>query len=97
MIIGVDRLDYTKGIPHRLEAFARMLDQHRDMHGRVSFVQISNPSRARVPEYIREREAVERLAGRINGRMRTVDGSRSDTSTGALARTVSRLSIATRT
>ena len=68
MIIGVDRLDYTKGIPHRLEAFARMLDQHRDMHGRVSFVQISNPSRTRVPEYVREREAVERLVGRINGR-----------------------------
>ena len=68
MIIGVDRLDYTKGIPHRLQAFARMLDQHRDLHGRVTFVQISNPSRTRVPEYIREREAVERLVGRINGR-----------------------------
>ena len=67
MIIGVDRLDYTKGIPHRLEAFARMLEQHRDLHGRVTFVQISNPSRTRVPEYAREREAVERLAGRING------------------------------
>ena len=38
------------------------------MHGRVTFVQISNPSRTRVPEYIREREAVERLVGRINGR-----------------------------
>ena len=68
VIIGVDRLDYTKGIPHRLQAFSRMLDQHRHLHGSVTFVQISNPSRARVPEYVREREAVERLVGEINGR-----------------------------
>ena len=68
VIIGVDRLDYTKGIPHRLQAYSRMLEQHSDLHGKVSFVQISNPSRARVPEYIRERETVERLAGEINGR-----------------------------
>ena len=68
VIIGVDRLDYTKGIPHRLQAFSRMLDQHRHLHGKVAFVQISNPSRARLPEYVREREAVERLVGEINGR-----------------------------
>ncbi len=68
IIIGVDRLDYTKGIPHRLQAFSRMLEQHRYMHGKVTMVQISNPSRARVPEYIRERETVERLTGEINGR-----------------------------
>ena len=68
VIIGVDRLDYTKGIPHRLQAFSRMLEQHRHLHGEVSFVQISNPSRARVPEYVRERETVERLTGEINGR-----------------------------
>ena len=68
VIIGVDRLDYTKGIPNRLQAFARMLEQHRHLHGKVTFVQISNPSRVRVPEYVRERETVERLAGEINGR-----------------------------
>lgn len=68
IIIGVDRLDYTKGIPHRLQAYSRMLEQHRHMHGKVVMVQISNPSRARVPEYIRERETVERLTGEINGR-----------------------------
>ena len=68
VIIGVDRLDYTKGIPHRLRAYARMLEQHQHLHGEVTFVQISNPSRARVPEYVRERETVERLAGQINGR-----------------------------
>lgn len=67
VIIGVDRLDYTKGIPHRLEAFSALLDRHPDMRGRVTFLQISNPSRANVPEYARERAAVERLAARING------------------------------
>ena len=68
VIIGVDRLDYTKGIPHRLRAYSRMLEQHRHLHGRVTLVQISNPSRARVPEYVHERETVERLTGEINGR-----------------------------
>ena len=68
VIIGVDRLDYTKGIPHRLQAYSRMLEQHRHLHGKVALVQISNPSRARVPEYVRERETVERLTGEINGR-----------------------------
>ena len=67
VVIGVDRLDYTKGIPHRLEAFQTLLDRHRDLRGRVTFVQIANPSRARVPEYMGEREKVERLAGRVNG------------------------------
>ena len=68
VIIGVDRLDYTKGIPNRLQAFASLLDHHRDLHSKVTFVQISNPSRTRVPEYVREREFVERLVGEINGR-----------------------------
>ena len=68
VIVGIDRLDYTKGIPHRLRSFEIMLDHHKELHGKVTFVQISNPSRARVPEYIREREAVERLTGQINGR-----------------------------
>ena len=67
VIIGVDRLDYTKGIPNRLRAFASLLDHHRDLHGDVTFVQISNPSRTRVPEYAREREIVEQLTGEING------------------------------
>ena len=68
IIIGVDRLDYTKGIPHRLRSFAKMLEERPDLHGKVVFVQISNPSRADVPEYVRERETVERLVGEINGR-----------------------------
>jgi trehalose 6-phosphate synthase len=68
LILGVDRLDYTKGIPERLLAFERLLDNHRSLVGKLTFVQISSPSRTRVPEYIREKERVERLVGQINGR-----------------------------
>lgn len=68
LILGVDRLDYTKGIPERLLAFERLLDHHPSLIGKLTFVQISSPSRTRVPEYIREKERVERLVGQINGR-----------------------------
>ena len=68
LIIGVDRLDYTKGIPHRLRAFERMLEHHSNLRGKVTYVQISSPSRTRVPEYIQEKDQVERLVGQINGR-----------------------------
>ena len=68
MIVGVDRLDYTKGIPERLRAFERLLEHVPALRGRVTLVQISSPSRTRVPEYIREKEQVELLVGQINGR-----------------------------
>ena len=68
LILGVDRLDYTKGIPHRLRIFERMLERHPHLVSKVLYVQISSPSRTRVPEYIQEKEQVERLVGQINGR-----------------------------
>ena len=68
LILGVDRLDYTKGIPERLRAFDRILEHVPSLRGKVSFVQVSSPSRTRVPEYIQEREQIERLVGQINGR-----------------------------
>ena len=68
IILGVDRLDYTKGIPHRLRALERLLEHHSSLRGRVTYVQISSPSRTRVPEYIQEKEQVDRLVGHINGR-----------------------------
>ena len=68
IILGVDRLDYTKGIPQRLRAFERLLEHHSSIRGRVTYVQISSPSRTRVPEYIQEKEQVDRLVGHINGR-----------------------------
>jgi len=68
IILGVDRLDYTKGIPERLMAFERLLEHHPSLRSKVSFVQISSPSRRRVPEYIQEKARVDQLVGHINGR-----------------------------
>jgi trehalose 6-phosphate synthase len=67
LVIGVDRMDYSKGLPQRMEAFGRMLDEHHELHGRVSFVQIAPPSREAVDAYQVLREELDRLAGRING------------------------------
>jgi trehalose 6-phosphate synthase len=67
LVLGVDRLDYSKGIPERLEAFARMLELNPEWRGRASFVQVSVPSRAEVPEYAELRTRLEKLVGRING------------------------------
>jgi trehalose 6-phosphate synthase len=67
LILGVDRLDYSKGIPERLEAFARLLERFPEWRGKVSFVQVSVPTRSEVPEYAELRSRVEALVGRING------------------------------
>ena len=68
LILGVDRLDYTKGIPNRLRIFERMLERHSNLRNKLIYIQISSPSRTRVPEYVQEKELVERLVGQINGR-----------------------------
>jgi trehalose 6-phosphate synthase len=68
MILGVDRLDYTKGIDLRLRAFEVMLQRHPELMGRVSLVQIAVPSREDVGEYQVIRKLVEERVGRINGR-----------------------------
>jgi len=67
LILGVDRLDYSKGIPERLEAFARLLENFPEWRTQVSFVQVSVPTRSDVPEYGELRSRVELLVGRING------------------------------
>jgi trehalose 6-phosphate synthase len=67
LILGVDRLDYSKGIPERLEAFARLLEKFPEWRNQVSFVQVSVPTRSEVPEYGELRGRVESLVGRING------------------------------
>jgi trehalose 6-phosphate synthase len=66
LVIGVDRMDYSKGLPQRMEAFGRVLDDHEELHGRVSFLQIAPPSREAVDAYQVLREELDRLAGRIN-------------------------------
>ena len=65
-VVGVDRLDYTKGLPERFRAFARFLEIYPENRGRVSFVQLAPPSRADVPEYVDIRHELEGLSGSIN-------------------------------
>lgn len=67
-LLSVDRLDYTKGLPRKLLAFERLLEQHQELRGLVSLVQIAPPSRDAVAAYGRYRKQVEELVGRINGR-----------------------------
>jgi trehalose 6-phosphate synthase len=67
LIIGVDRLDYTKGITERLRAYEALLQNYPRERGQVTFVQISAPSREDVPEYLELRRQVEATSGRING------------------------------
>jgi trehalose 6-phosphate synthase len=71
LIFGVDRLDYTKGIPDRLKAFARMLDRHPDWIGRVTMVQIGAPSRDHIPRYQELGYEVGALVESINSRYET--------------------------
>ncbi len=67
LVLGVDRLDYTKGIPERLVAFGRLLELFPEWRGKVSVIQISVPSRADVPDYAEQRANVEAVVGRVNG------------------------------
>ena len=67
LILGVDRLDYSKGIPERLEAFARFLEIYPEWRNQVALVQVSVPTRSDVPEYGELRARVEGLVGHING------------------------------
>jgi trehalose-6-phosphate synthase len=68
LALGVDRLDYTKGILERLQAIEIMLDRHPDIRGNFTFIQLSAPSRTKVHEYQSMREQIEQMVGRINGR-----------------------------
>ena len=73
LILGVDRLDYTKGIVERLRAFERLLDRFPSWKRKVSMIQISAPSRTRIPEYISQKRDIDRMVGEINGRLADAD------------------------
>jgi len=66
--VGVDRLDYTKGIEERLLAVDTLLSRHPEFRGRFSFVQLAAPSRTKIPRYRELNERVEALAAEINGK-----------------------------
>jgi trehalose 6-phosphate synthase len=67
IIIGVDRLDYSKGLTLRLEAFERFLVANPQCRGKVTYMQITPKSRSDVPEYAEMERTIDALAGRING------------------------------
>ena len=68
LAIGVDRLDYSKGLPERFRAFERHLESGAPSAGQLTYLQIAPPSRIQVPEYQEVRRELEGLAGHINGR-----------------------------
>jgi trehalose 6-phosphate synthase len=67
LILGVDRLDYSKGIPERFRGFANLLHRFPTHRNKVTFLQVAPVSRGDVPEYRALRRALDELAGRING------------------------------
>jgi trehalose 6-phosphate synthase/phosphatase len=75
IILGVDRLDYTKGIPRRLLSFERVLERHPELRGKLRLIQVAVPSRTHIPAYEEFRRRVDEMVGRINGQYGTVDGA----------------------
>ena len=67
ILLGIDRLDYTKGIPRRLQAVERLLEHHPHLSDEIRYVQIAAPSRGEVDSYQRFKRLVEAGVGRING------------------------------
>jgi trehalose 6-phosphate synthase len=73
LMVGVDRLDYSKGLVQRIQAFDRLLLGHPELTRRVSMLQIAVPSRTAIDAYRGLRNAVSRLVGEVNGRHAEVD------------------------
>jgi trehalose 6-phosphate synthase len=73
LIIGVDRLDYSKGITQRLDAFERFITTNPAYQNKVTYLQITPKSRSEVPEYEQMQRMVAEQAGRVNGAIGTVD------------------------
>ena len=73
LLLGVDRLDYTKGIPYKLEALRNLFLRHPDMCKQVTLIQILVPSRELIPEYRGMKEQIEQLVGEINGQFAESD------------------------
>ena len=68
VIVGADRLDYTKGLKERVLAIEKLLERHPNLRRRVTFVQVAVPSRTRVDEYKQMKRELDETIGRVNGR-----------------------------
>ncbi|TET44394.1 bifunctional alpha,alpha-trehalose-phosphate synthase (UDP-forming)/trehalose-phosphatase [candidate division TA06 bacterium] len=73
VILSIDRLDYTKGITQRLEAFSVFLGRNPDYRGKITLVLVAVPSRTQVDTYKQLKKQVDELVGRINGEYGTID------------------------
>jgi trehalose 6-phosphate synthase len=73
LLIGVHRLDYSKGLPARFDAYSYLLEHYPQARGRTVLMQIAPPSRSDVPEYREIRRTLEAAAGSINGRYAEFD------------------------
>jgi len=71
LVLGSDRLDYSKGIPERLRAFRTALETHPELRERIVLIQIVVPSRVEIPRYHEFKHRIDRLVGDINGRFST--------------------------
>jgi len=71
LILGSDRLDYSKGIPERLRAFRTALERYPELRGRVVLIQVVVPSRVQIPRYHEFKNRIDGLVGDINGRFST--------------------------
>jgi trehalose 6-phosphate synthase/phosphatase len=83
-VLGVDRLDYTKGVPRRLLAFDRLLEREPQLKGKVHLIQIAVPTREKIDSYAELRSQVNELVGRIN----STHGSPTESPIHSLYRTV---------
>src|SRR5881398_2626266 len=73
LIIGVDRIDYSKGLPARFAAYSHLLEHYPQARGHTVLMQIAPPSRSDVPEYREIHRTLEAAAGNINGRYAEFD------------------------
>jgi len=73
IILGIDRLDYTKGILNRLRAYEYFLEKYPQFHRNVVLIQIATPSRYEIDEYHNIKKDIDETVGRINGKYRTPD------------------------
>jgi len=71
IVLGVDRLDYTKGIPQRIRAVERFFESYPEYREKVVFLQLAVPSRSQVAEYRELKREIDELIGRVNGRFTT--------------------------
>ncbi len=72
LILSIDRLDYTKGIPNRIRAFEHFLNMYPQFKEKVRLIMLAVPSRSNVPQYQKLKSETDELVGRINGKFATV-------------------------